>query len=298
QLATIAAQTSDTTKPALDPTLGFVVPNVPRGTDWGSDSPRALAASVHHTATSGEHDIERLLAFSRVDFLVPESLWSQAAKGLKTVHGLPTRDELELALGALRSAGHGASLAGVTPANDLAGDTAYVQVVDFDVAVDSRTDRYRLTAVTLCGRWFVAHLPAIGAEDDARQFLCDLFESQKAFNAYRQGRYAKNLHELAGARAELEKNPNIKLSGLSFPLGSRLDRLEKDKLEWVANDLRGPFYRFTRTGDDKSGWSAVAMPRSQSYWTYSITVTAGSDGKKPEIKRYRASGDVPDAKDG
>jgi len=297
QMAGIAAQASDTTKPALDPTLGFVVPGVPH--DAGSDSASALATFLHHTATTGEHDLEKLLAYNRIDFLVPESLWNQAAKGLKTVPGLPTRDELELALAVLKAAGPGAPLTGLTPLPELAppGNSGYVQVVDFNVDIESRTARFRLTAVKLCGRWFAAHLLAISAEEDAKAFLADLWESQRAYNAFRQGRYAPNLHELAGAR-ELEKNPSIKAAHMSFPLGARLDRLEKDKLEWVGNDLRGPFYRFTLSGDDKGGWSAVAVPRTQSYWTYSLTVSATADlTKKPEIKRHRASsGDAPEPK--
>jgi hypothetical protein len=301
RMATIATTGSDTTKPGLDPDLGFVVPNVPRGSDFGSESPWALATSVHHVTTSGEHDIEKLVAFSRFGFHVPDNLWSPAAKGLKTVAGLPTRDELELGLSALKAAGPGAPLTGVRHANDLAppGNVSCIQVVDFDVAVDSRTDHYRMTAVKLHGRWFVAHLLALGAEEDARAFLLDLWESQRAYNAYRQGRYAKNLHELAAERG-LEKNANIKAAGLTFPFGARLDRLDKDKLEWVSNgnDLRGPFYRFTLTGDEKSGWSALAVPQTRSYATFSVSVSAGADpSKRPKIERRPSTSEgQPDSK--
>jgi hypothetical protein len=180
---------------------------------------------------------------------------------------------------------------GIHPANDLAppGGTHCVQVVDLNIAVADRTDHYRLTAVRLCGKWFAAHLLALSAEEEARSFLEDLAASQRAFNAFKQGRYARNLHELAASR-ELEKNPNIQQAGLSFPLGARLS---KDKLDWVGDDLRGPFYRYTLTGDEKTGWSAVATPRSPSYSTFSVTVKAGADARKPEIKRFRASGESP-----
>lgn len=300
QMATIAAQTSDQTKPTLDQNAGFVVPNLPRGSDYGCASAGELAKAIHHAATSGEHDLEKQIAFNRIDFFVPESLWSQASKGLKTIQGLPTRDELELALSALKGSGSGSQLLGIRPANELApsGSGYCIQVVDLNVGVESRTDHYRLTAVRLCGKWFAAHLLALGVEEDARSFLEDLVSSQRAFNAFRQGRYARNLHELAGAR-ELERNANIKAAGLTFPLGQRLDRLEKDKLEWVGNDLRGPFYRYTLTGDEKSGWSAVATPRSPSYWTFSVTVLAGTEpSKKVEIKRFRASGEDSKRRDG
>lgn len=291
QLANIAPVASDTTKPELSPELGFVVPGLPRGT-YGAESPGELARFLHHYATSGEHDLETLVAFNRIDFFVPEALWNQAAKGLKTVQGLPTRDELELALSALKGAGTGSQLVGIRPCPELAprGGERFIAVLDLDVGVDSRTDRYRLTAVKLGGRWCAAHLLAVSAEEDARAFLEDLWMSQRTFKAYRQVRYAQNLHELAGAR-DLANNPNIKATpGLGFPLAARLDRLEKDKLDWVGNDLRGPFYRFTLAADEKSGWSAVAVPRSPSYWSFSITVAPGSDpSHKPEVKRFRAS---------
>src|SRR5688572_9030872 len=63
QMATIAAQTSDSTKPALDPNAGFVVPNLPRGSDFGSSSAGDLARALHHAATSGEHEVEKHIAF-------------------------------------------------------------------------------------------------------------------------------------------------------------------------------------------------------------------------------------------
>ncbi len=297
QMATIAAQTSDTTKPALDPSAGFVVPNLPRGSEFGAASAGDLARVLHHAATSGEHETEKHIAFSRLDFFVPESLWSQASKGLKTVHGLPTRDELELALSALKAAGPGSQLVGIRPANDLAppNGTYCIQVVDINVVVSDRTDHYRLTAVRLCGKWFAAHLLALSAEEDARSFLEDLSASQRAFIAFKQGRYARNLHELAASAKDIEKHPNIQSAGLSFPLGPRL---AKDKLDWIGDDLRGPFYRYSLTGDEKTGWSALATPRSPSYATFSVAVKAGSDGRKPEIKRFRGAGDsTPDPGD-
>jgi len=290
-LASVAPVATDTTRPELSPDLGFVVPGLPRGS-FGAESPGELARFLHHYATNSEHDLEQLVAFKGIDFYVPEALWNQAARGLKTVQGLPTRDELELALGPLKGAGVSSQLMGIRPVPELApkGRDGCLQVWDLDVSVASRTEHYRLTAVRLAGRWCAAHLIFLSAEEEAHDFLEDLVASQHAFHAFRQGRYARSLHELAGAR-ELENNPNIKAAGLSFPIGARLDRIEKEKLaDWIGNDLRGRFYRFALTGDEKSGWSASAIPGSGSYWSYTVSVQANADPqKKPEVKRFRAS---------
>ncbi|HZU95748.1 MAG TPA: hypothetical protein VFF73_03500 [Planctomycetota bacterium] len=290
-LASIAAQTSDATRPAIDKDLGFVFPGMPRGSSFGAPSPGDLARTLHHAATSGEHDVEKLLAFSRTDFWVPDALWAQAGKGLKAVAGTPTRYELELALSALKSAGPQAAYLNARPARDLQpkDGAGLVEVWDMDVVVDSRTDRYRLTAVKVGGRWFAASLISIAAEEDARAFLDDLVASQRAYHADRQGRYARNLHELAGAR-DIQDKPNIKRAGLTFPLAARLDRLDKDRFSWSGNDLKGPLYTFKLTGDEKTGWSASAEAVSPSYWSFTVTVAAGG---KPEFKRTRGN-ETPD----
>jgi hypothetical protein len=280
-VATVASQ--DVVTPKLDPALGFVVPGLPR-TPYGAVDPHELARLLlHYAANAGEHDVEQLVAFRGDEFMVLESLWSQAARGLKTVQGLPTRDEFNVAYGALKTAGPGAQLLGTPPVQDL----GCLRVVDMTVSSEGRTLQFRLTAAKLGGRWCAAHLLVLTAEEEARGFLEDLIVSQATFYSFHH-RFAKNLHELYAER-DLENNPSVKYAHLSFPIASRFDRIEKGKLAaWNGNDLVGPFYRFTLNGDGKTGWSAKAIPSSASYYTFSVSAPVGSP-LGAEVKKYRAS---------
>ncbi len=263
---------------------------MPRG-PYGAASPGELARLLqHYAASAGEHDVEQLVAFRGDEFMVVESLWSKAAHGLKTVQGLPTRDELNLAYGALKNAGAGAQLLGIRPVPELVprGSERLLHVIDMDVSSDGRTLQFRLTAALLGGKWCAAHLLVLSAEEEARGFLEDLIVSQATFYSFHQARFAKNLHELYAER-DLENNPSVKNAHLSFPIAARLDRIEKGKLAtWNGNDLVGPFYRFTLSGDGKTGWAARAIPSSASYYTFSVSAPLGSP-RGAEVKKYRAS---------
>jgi polyhydroxyalkanoate synthesis regulator phasin len=299
QLATVAPAASDTvTKPDLTAELGFVFPGMPRGASYGAESPSELARFVHHAATTREHELDALIAFQKGDFLVPEELWKRAGGGsLKTVAGLPTRDELELALGAMKELGPASRLLGILPVPEAAPRSGepYIRVVDLDVRAEGRSDRYRLTAVRIGGRWLVAHLLAVGAEEDARAFVEDLVASEKSFRAFRQTRYAQSLSELVGVRKEIEKRAeNFKSAGLTFPIAGRLDRLDRDRIEWSSSgeELRGPFYRYKISGDDSGGWSAVATPRSPSYRSFFVSVPGSASVRDPVVVRQARGGNA------
>ncbi|MBI3726153.1 hypothetical protein HY251_19665, partial [bacterium] len=250
--------------------------------------------------------LDELIAFEKSRFLVPESLWNEAGNGLEGVVGVPARDELELASTALRRAGEGSRLEGIVPVRDAAPRSAgALAVLDLAIGAKGKPERYRLTAAKINGRWFVAHLLSLSAEDDAKAFLEDLFESQKSFYAFHSGKYARSLLELASARKDLEGSENLKAAGLTFPFGARLDRLERDQLSWSEDELRGPFFSYRVVGDvamvpkelpktggemeTKSSWRATATPRTPSYRTFSLKVSDKAKLDDPvEIKATRA----------
>lgn len=267
QLATLAPVHSEVTKAEVTTELGFVIPNGPRGEGQGAATPSELARFLHHAATTGTHELEALVAFRGLEFLVPENLWTPLAQGLGTVSGIPTKEELEIAFGALKAGGPTSSLVGMPPLADTAGRGHAIRILDLNVRASGRDQVYRLTAVRIGGRWFAAHLLALGVEDDARRFLADLVESQRSFWAFHK-RWAKSLQELAASRKLLENHASLKAAGLSFPFARRLDALEREGMEWQGEELRSPFYRFRLNGD--SGWNTDALPRLPSYAQFQV----------------------------
>jgi polyhydroxyalkanoate synthesis regulator phasin len=260
--------------------LGFVFPGMPRGS-VGAEGAGDVATGLYQKVGRSPQEVEALLAFKDDHFVIPESLWTPAAKGLKTVVGLPTRDEIELVLRSMKPADMNGSLGlGFVEVLDAEpSDPAHaIRVIEMTIDQSSgKTETYRLTTVRIGGPWFAAHLFSVSAEKEARDFLDDLVRSQRSYHQFYQVRYAKNLHELADDREKLEKSDNIKRAGLTFPLGAHLDRLQAERLEWTKEgDLRSPFYRFHVTGDEARGWRGDAVPRSPSYPALWVEVPASA----------------------
>src|SRR5438045_298883 len=81
---------------------------------------------------------------------VPESLWTPAANALTAVVGLPTREELEAALAALRREGETSSFDGMKPQADAVPkeSATFLDVRELTVSgARGKSDRYILTGV-------------------------------------------------------------------------------------------------------------------------------------------------------
>lgn len=256
--------------------LGIVLPGGPRG-GTGSESLLKLPVLLHH-ATVNQKPVEDLTAFGELSFLVPESTWEQVSKGTKTVRGLPTKGELELALKALRKLGPDSSVSGVMPIDDAGGDERAVRAVSVRVqAKDGREALFVVTGVRLSGRWLVAHVHAASEVERTRDLVRDIATSAVTFRVFRT-RPPRDLAELARDRDTLEKSENLRRAGLKFPLGEWLDRLEG--LGWELNgpEIVSPFYRI-RFEDG----TVTATPKAASYPDYAARPESPSPGAAIEV---------------
>jgi hypothetical protein len=261
---------------------------MPRGANLGAQSAGDLAALIYQAAGRSPADVEPLLAFSRETFFVPEVLWTPTARDLKTVVGLPTRDEIDVVLRSMKPADADSSLGGIQEKPEFAppGSAHAIRVIELTVVVSGNTYDYRLTAVKIGGRWFAAHIFSVTAEEDARAFLEDLVKSQRCYHAFYQVRFARSLRELADDRQKLETSVSVRRAGLTFPLGAHLDRLQTDRIEWSKDgDLRGPFYRYRITGDEGGGWTGEAAPLRTSYQSFFVQVPGNARPQDPVLVR-------------
>lgn len=276
--AQVASLTSAATpvRPELTNDLGFVFPGMPRGTA-GAQSAGDLAALLYQAAGRSEKEAEPLLAFGAGGFLVPDTLWLPATAGLKTLVGLPTRDEIDAVLRTMKPGEGESNLGGISELPDAApkGSSHYLRVIELSVVVGGKTETYRLTAVRIGGRWFAAHLLFVTAEDEARALLDDLERSQWCYRRFYGNRYAKSLRELTDDREKLATNANLKAAGLEFTLGRWLDRKGAERLEWSSEgDLHSAFFAFRVSQDKGGGWKGEAIPLRSSYHGYSVVVAA------------------------
>jgi hypothetical protein len=256
--------------------LGIVLAGGPRG-GTGSESLLKLPDLLHHVAVN-QKPVDDLTAFGELSFLVPEPTWEQVSKGLKTVRGLPTKGELELALKVLGRLGRDSSVSGVMPVEDAGGDERAVRTVSVRVqAKDGRDALFLVTGVRLSGRWLVAHVHASSEVERTRDLVRDIAVSAVTFRVFRT-RPPRDLGELARDREALEKSENLRRAGLKFPLGEWLDKLEALGWELNGSEIGSPFYRI-RWEDG----TVTAVPKAASYPDFTARPSTPNPGAPIEV---------------
>ncbi len=231
--------------------LGVYVRGFPTA-GLGAESPTELARLLQHAISEhGAGAAEDYLAYGRVDFVVPEKVWRHVTGDPEAP--LPARDALAAALARAERLFRARPLerANLLPAAAWAGAVRDVELV-------SGGERFRLTAVRVNGRWLVARLLALEADEDALHLLAAIAESQTTYRAWK-GRYAATFAELLAEADAIAASENVRRAGLRFPLP---DAIATTRTAVATPDrLENDFHRVTLSVPANKRWAARADPR-------------------------------------
>lgn len=268
-----------------------ILPDLELGPEVGAKSPEELARRLHHEiatlpqggddrATSVAAAIRTLSAFGHGGhhgLVVPAALWTGTAP--EHLHGaLPTRDELEAALTASAELLSGSRLTSMAlVAGPAKGPIA---VLDLRVAGSRGADDLRLTAVSVEGRWLVAHVRAASFEKLARDVLERIARLQP--------------NSTDGPRTtfpELYANTGVGSIWLDGRPSSTMTSLDRDPRFSFPKPaiLRIPLYTIDLRGLARGEYGAVATPDSPAYPTLLLGPLPGEHdpAKDPYVVRVR-----------